>query len=307
MRPTPYKYTVLIDRSKQLVNIAQQIEAAYLSALEKRDIENYNLLKAGFDLDLAESNKQLQDLRVNEAQQNVVLANIQKNRITDQEATYDTWSQAPMNEAEQNMIVSYQDARKNKIYAAESGLLAQIAGIALSIAGASSSPWSAPAAVVSGAAEAVAFGSQTYLNKRTIDYETNAQVSSVWASYESRQQQWQLQIALLKSDEAVSAQQIVIAQDQNLIADKESAIANMQSVNSKAMAQFLANKFTNAELYDWMSGILSGVYRYFLLQATSMARLAQDQLAFERQERPPNFIRADYWQPPSEDGDYFGK
>ncbi len=58
---------------------------------------------------------------------------------------------------------------------------------------------------------------------------------------------------------------------------------------------FLANKFTNAELFEWMSGVLGGVYAYFLQQATALAQLAEAQLAFERQEPAPGFVRADYW------------
>lgn len=50
-----------------------------------------------------------------------------------------------------------------------------------------------------------------------------------------------------------------------------------------------------------MSGVLEQVYRFFLQQATSMAQLAQAQIAFERQELPPAFIRPDYWTPPSKD------
>jgi hypothetical protein len=71
----------------------------------------------------------------------------------------------------------------------------------------------------------------------------------------------------------------------------------MQANHAQASVDFLANKFTSAELYSWMSGILGQVYSYFLQQAAAIARLAQDQLAFERQERPPAVIRADYWQP----------
>src|SRR5262249_25533227 len=43
-RPTPYRYSVLIDRAKNLVSIAQQVEQAFLAALEKRDAEVYNRL-----------------------------------------------------------------------------------------------------------------------------------------------------------------------------------------------------------------------------------------------------------------------
>ncbi len=45
-----------------------------------------------------------------------------------------------------------------------------------------------------------------------------------------------------------------------------------------------------------MSGGLGGAYDYFLQQATAMAQQAQSQLAFERQESPPAFIKADYWE-----------
>ena len=60
--------------------------------------------------------------------------------------------------------------------------------------------------------------------------------------------------------------------------------------------------FTNAELYEWMSGVLGEVYSYFLQQATALAQLAENQLAFERQDTPPKFIQVDYWDVPSEAG-----
>jgi hypothetical protein len=53
LRPTSYRYTVLIERTKQLVGLAQQIEAAFLSAIEKTEAEQYNLLKARQDVRLA--------------------------------------------------------------------------------------------------------------------------------------------------------------------------------------------------------------------------------------------------------------
>ena len=48
-----------------------------------------------------------------------------------------------------------------------------------------------------------------------------------------------------------------------------------------------------------MAGVLQGVYSYFLQQATAVALLAEKQMAFERQEAPPGFIKSSYWQPAS--------
>ena len=41
------------------------------------------------------------------------------------------------------------------------------------------------------------------------------------------------------------------------------------------------------------------VYRFFLQQATQLAKLAELQLAFERQETPLAFIKSDYWERPA--------
>lgn len=80
---------------------------------------------------------------------------------------------------------------------------------------------------------------------------------------------------------------------------QERNIAEMQAEHAEVTADFLANKFTNVELYDWMSDILEGIYSFFLQQAIAMAQLAANQLAFERQEIPPPFILADYWEAPA--------
>jgi hypothetical protein len=304
LRPTQYKYNVLIDRAKQLVNIAQQIEATYLSVVEKVDIENYNRMKAGFDLDLADSNKELHDLRVTEAQHNVDLANKQKERITNTKTTYEKY--IPLNQYEQNMIDSYQRARHYKIIANQAQAATQIGQMGLNLAMAATPTnallggYALVTGIASGLAAIGGIARSAWANEKIIDAETEAQVSGIWASYERHKEQLQIQIEIAAQDLIISEQQITLANDHKAIIDKESSIATTQAVNARAVVEFLDNKFTNADLYEWMSGILGGVYRYFLLQATSMGLLAQNQLGFERQEKPPNFIRADYWQPPSQ-------
>ena len=40
-QPTPFRFGVLVERAKQLAGLAQQIEAAFLSTLEKLDAEGH--------------------------------------------------------------------------------------------------------------------------------------------------------------------------------------------------------------------------------------------------------------------------
>jgi hypothetical protein len=51
-------------------------------------------------------------------------------------------------------------------------------------------------------------------------------------------------------------------------------------------------------LYTLMSDIIGGAYRAMLQHATATARLAQEQLAFERAETTRTVIATDYWQTP---------
>jgi hypothetical protein len=132
---------------------------------------------------------------------------------------------------------------------------------------------------------------------------TTASILSAYASYERRAQEWDFQRTLAQQDVRVGGQQVTIAGDQVRLAGQERVIAQMQADNAKGTLDFLTNKFTNAELYDWMSNVLGQVYSFFLQQATAMARLAENQLAFERQMTPPAFIRANYWDAP---GDFAG-
>lgn len=109
-----------------------------------------------------------------------------------------------------------------------------------------------------------------------------------------------MQKSLAIYDVAIGNQQITMASQRHTIALKEQTISSMQMDNAEATVSFLATKFTNADLYEFMSGVLQGVFSYFLQQATATARLAQNQLSFERQEAPVSFIQADYWQAPSD-------
>ena len=120
------------------------------------------------------------------------------------------------------------------------------------------------------------------------------------ASFERREEEWTLQKNLADKDVQIGTQEIAHAQIQQQVAQQERHIAGLQLDHARAVLDFLSNKFTNAELFEWMSGVLGGVYAYFLQQATAIAQLAQAQLAFERQEPAPGFVRADYWQDTSD-------
>jgi hypothetical protein len=301
-RPTLYRYSALIERAKQLVQIAAQIEGQMLSALEKRDAEHYSLLRARQELGLAQAGVRLQDLRVKEAEGSVRLAELQQERAQIQIDTYEDWLQKGLNQFENEMIKAHQDAA-----AAQKG--AQLASLRLQLRAALGNSIQVaqqlaqipvaggPLAFLGGVGNLMAEGyllsEMSQDTARAIDATLAAQKASINAAHERRKDEWQLQKKLAEQDHKIGEQQEQIAKDHVEVVKQEKEIEQIKVNNANEGIAFLTNKFTNEELYDWMSGVLEDVYRSFLQQATTMAKLAENQLAFERQEIPPAFIQAD--------------
>jgi len=248
-QPTPYRYAALIARAKELTQIAAQMEAALLAALEKRAEASYNLLKAIQDVELARKTVFLHRLRVKEAVDGMELAALQKGRAQIQFDHFDR-------------LINEGRSKWEYLELAAAGI------------GALASTNAAGA------------------------FEGLGSVFGQMASNERREQDWELQRDLAEQDKAIGGFQLTLAADQVVIATEEQGIAQIQMDHAGAIVQFLAGKFTSPELYEFMSEVLDGVYRFFLQQATALAKLAEDQLAFERQEPRRRIIQGDYYAAP---------
>jgi hypothetical protein len=264
-QPTPYRYAVLLARAKELTQNAAQMEAALLAALEKRDAESYNLFKAMQDVETASETVRLQDLRVKEAKDGITLAELQQDR-----------AQIQLGHFEELIDNGTSDL--------------EIASMALAFIGSGASG----AGAASGGGDAAAGGS-TGLGSL---FGGLGSLIGQFASNERREEEWILQRNLAQQDVVIGGQQALIAKDNLAAATQEQRIAQIQMGHAAATVQFLATKFTNAELYEFMSAVLDGVYRFFLQQATALAKLAENQLAFERQEPPQGIIQGDYYAAP---------
>ena len=291
LQATPYRYSVLIGRAKELAQLAAQFEGAMLSALEKLDAEQFNLLKAHQDVQLARQGVKLQELRVREAEDGITLAELQQERAQIQVETYQEWLDAGLNVHEQAMKDNYKAARFYRMIATGLG------GAARAI----QTYYNLMPLEVSGLAStiAAAIGAEALFNVLAIYSEIQVQIDAIQASHERRKDEWELQKSIAEQDVRISDQQIVLANDRVRVVGQERKIAQVQTDHAEEIVEFLANKFGNAELYDWMSGVLADVYSFFLHQATATAKLAESQIAFERQEIPPACIQSDYWEPPS--------
>jgi hypothetical protein len=238
-QPTPYRYAALIARARELTQTAAQMEAALLSALEKRDAESYNLLKATQDLEVASATVDLHDLRVKETNDGVGLATLQRGRAEIQFDHFDGLINGGTSRLEKASMVF--------------GVLGSVLGGAESSVGGGENLaklllGSAVAGTGVGASVGAGIGLVAGLGSLF------GQISS----NERREEEWRLNRNLAKQDEDIGDEQIAIATDQVAVATQEQKIARIQMDHAGATIQFLAGKFTGVELYEFISEVLDG-------------------------------------------------
>ncbi|HEX3979036.1 MAG TPA: neuraminidase-like domain-containing protein [Solirubrobacteraceae bacterium] len=295
--PTNYRYTALIARAQQLITLASQMEASYLASLEKQDAEQYQQLLAQQDLGVTQLNSNIAHEQAQVAASDVTAAQLQVQKAQVQSDTYASWIAAGPNQYEQDQLTQIAQEKQFQDYAST----AQAVGAILSATGQAlgagvGNIWGTGAVdVAGGIVNAIGISQAGNATQAAL----NAQADAANASLERSQQQWQLQKQSADEDAAIGRQQVASAQGRQQVADDQARLANLQQGNAQAKLQFLQTKLTNAALYAWMAGILGGVYSYLLQRAAAVARIAEQQLAFERQATIPGYIKTDYWSAPS--------
>jgi hypothetical protein len=318
LAPTLYRYETLIDRAKQLVQLAAQIESSFIAALQNKDNVSFNVLKARQELKLADAGVSLQDLRVIDAQSKIELSTLAQIRTQIQIEHYETLIVQDQSENEKLALRLLGDADSfldtaddlqviasviyfsKAAYSIGSGVIAgAVGGLAGGVPGVLAGGALGAVSGILGSAETVASGFSALaggFSTRAQIRSTRSSIHAMLASFERRKQDWVFQRDVANQDMAIANHQIQIATNESNIIQQERVIAGFQQSQARDSIEFLTTKqFGTPERYERIISILESVYRYFLQQATAMARLGEQQLAFTRQEIAPAFLHSDYW------------
>jgi len=251
--PPLYRYSILYERARQLIQIATQYEAHFLSIIEKYDAAIYSVDKARNDLRLSNENVSLRGLHIRRANQSVKQAELQLERT---QISYDYY----------NELIEEGYSTLEEV--AIGVMIATAAGQAVA-AGVSAYYQQYQAAAQWGAAA----------------LQSTTSILQTYAAFERRAQEWGYQLDLASKDIDISNQGINIVKTELDIAEKEKSIAELNSQFARDAVEFLTVKqFANADLYRWMKKELRKLYRKQLNMAHASARAAQQALAFELQE-----------------------
>jgi hypothetical protein len=112
--------------------------------------------------------------------------------------------------------------------------------------------------------------------------------------YRRRMDDWEFQRDLAKIEQDQIQKQIDTASIRKQIAQKEKDNQGILIQNAQKVDEFMRSKFTNTELYTWMTGQLSTVYFQSYQLAYDLSKRAEQAYRYEL-ATDSNFIRFGYW------------
>lgn len=126
-------------------------------------------------------------------------------------------------------------------------------------------------------------------------YSFQAAQAAKMASFIRREQEWTLQVNLASREIIQLDKQITSAEIRLQVTEKELQNHKTQIEHSKEMQQFLCDKFTNQELYQWMKEQLFAVYKQSYNLAYDLAKKAEKCFRYETGNEITSFIQYGYW------------
>lgn len=290
-----YRFAVYLERALELTSDVRAYGALVLAALEKEDGEALSVLRANQDLDIQTRMLDLKTQALTEAQDQVIALQNQKAVV---QLRHDFYANiAFMNAWEITAIALQAGALISNAVAtvldATAGTVKVIPEITFGASGFGGSP--TVTATVSGeqVGSAAASWASVARGLGGILGEGGA-MSATMGSYQRRMDEWTLQANLASAELTQLDSQITAASDRVTLARSEIDLQARQIANAQAVSDFLTNKYTNAQLYDWILTQLTTVHTQAYQLAFSLAQKAQAAFQYELGSQE-SFIQFGYW------------
>ena len=280
-----YRFGVMVAKAQAMVQTVIQLGQAFLSALEKKDAEQLTLLYNTQQQDLLALTRVSKQDQLEAATQsrNAMQASLQN--AQDRSNHYTTLISQGLSSGEVAHM-TLEGVSMGLQTAAQAIKLGSIAGYALpNIFGFSDG--------------GMHFGD--VISQGAYALEGSAQATSMagglaatMAGYQRRAEDWQLQQTLAQDDVQQIQYQILAAQYQQAFAQQEIVQLEKQVSQLQAVEDFLKNKFTSQQLYQWTLGQLSTLYFQAYQLAYTMAQQAEQAWQFERGKQQ-TFTHPGHW------------
>ncbi len=294
-RPSNYRFMVMLQKANEFTGETRNLAGVLLSAIEKRDGEALALLRSSHELRLLSAARDIRVRQIEEATANIEALEVGRKLAETRQRFYAERSEALTSATEDES----QEFLDDSILTQRSTLaLRGLSAILFKIGGAKfGSPTTA--GIETGAnwwafgLTAAASAGDSLANELSL----RSQALGRTAGYERRRDDWKLQEELATKELVQIDKQLEAARVRLAVATRELANHDVQVENSREADRFMRDKFSNADLFGWLVGQISGLYFQSYQLAFDLARRAQRCMEFELGEPTgtETAIRFGYW------------
>jgi len=298
--PLPhYRFAGMLQKTYVLNQTVRGLGSALLSALEKTDAESLSMLRANQEVAVLEAVRQVKKLAIEEARHSLTAAEHSLTVVEQRKNYYDGLIQAGWLPQEKEQVVLLFTAGAKQFAASTVALigagLAMVPRVTTGASGVAASPV-ATADPVDGAKLAKA----QELGARALDFvgvaaSIGSSVLGVTSGWQRRAQEWTQQHAVAEKEVKQITKQIEAAKVRVALAESDLNNHERQIENARSVREFMEQKFTNVELYQWMAGQLSSLYFQSYQLAYDLAKQTERAYRHELALPDATFIQFGYW------------
>lgn len=290
--PVPhYRFRVMLQKASELCGEVKALGGALLSAIEKRDAEALALLRSSHEVELLKAVRTVKERQVEEAEHTLQGLMKFQDVVTARQEYYNsrpflnTFEMAHLGLTAQSLVPMSMQAGAELL----GGILHLIPGLKM---GAPTTIGATYGGDNVGPA-AQAFGSVAGTMASMMN--TAAGLSATLGSHERRQDDWTHQADLATKELEQVKKQIAGAGVRVAIAEQELKNHDLQAENTKAAHEFMRDKFTNQELYNWMVGQIAGIYFQSYQLAYDVCKRVERTFRHELALKDSAYVRFGHW------------
>lgn len=284
--PTIYRYVILSAKAKEAAANVIQFGQSLLSALEKKDVAQLEVLRNSYEGVVFSSTISMKQDQIKFQQAGLNSLQASLNNSYSKLNYYTSIISAGLLETEREQISLTSEAITMQAVTAGIKMASAIGHMVPTVFGFADGAFQ-PGEAIAQAANIVEGASGILLQE--------AGLMGVKSEQARRMQEWGLQAQLAKLEIQQIQHDIVTKQAEISISQRELRITQIQVEQVQKIDQFLKSKFTNANFYSWIISNLSGLYTQYYAFAEELALLAQQAYQFELEDPHTNYIRSTNW------------
>ncbi len=289
-----YRFSSMMAKVRDLAGKLKSFGDNLLSAIEKKDSEEMSLLQSRQEAMMLDLTTLLKEEAIEEAKDSLLNLQETQDRAKDQEIHYQNLiSNGYLPEEITQMTMMGAAATLHGLTA----LGKYVAGLSYIVPQFTAGPFSF--GVTSGGenigkmmeqfGEAIQSGAEAL--------SMWGEVAGVAAQFKRSAQDWALQKMMATSEIQQLKHQIDAQEHRIKMVQQELLMHEKDIANHQAIADFMKSKFSNMELYSWMSGKISGLFFQTYKLAHDYAKQAEQAFIFEKglEAGKVNYINGMYW------------